>query len=136
MTELKIMCPDCTMESTITDSSVRRAMMLRSQTKGFALIACPNCAHVLKLDQVPAKIDDVKVLDEWIAQYDIKVNDSWLPCLPLLDPMNAKMPNGYVKHLNVKYWTPGDDTQAIPAIQYMLKYGIEPELAWAMMGHT
>jgi len=133
MTETHTMCPFCDNEVTIMDGSIKRAVMHMAQTGGKALVACPNCCHVLVLDKVPTTGDaDVSA---WIAQYDIQKAKGWLPCIPLLDSMDAKMPNGYVEHLNVKFWTPGDDAKAIPAIEYMMKYGIEPAMAWVMMGH-
>jgi hypothetical protein len=133
MTEARGICPVCDKDITVMDGSIKRAVMHMAQTAGKALIACPNCCHVLYLDKIPTTGD--ADLMAWIALYDTKEAKSWLPCIPLLDPMDAKMPNGFVEHLNVRYWTPGDDTEAIPAINYMIKYGIEPALAWAMMGH-
>jgi len=134
MTETHTMCPFCDNEITIMDGSIKRAVMLMAQTGGKALVACPNCCHVLPLDNIPTTGD--ADLIEWIAQYDIKEAKSWLPSIPLLDPMHAKMPNGFVEHLNVRFWTTGDNTIAITALDYILKYGIDPALAWARMGHT
>jgi hypothetical protein len=134
MTELDSICPVCDKDIKFMDGSIRRALMHKAKTAGKALVSCPNCCHVLVLNTIPTTGD--ADLEEWIAQYDSKKdNPDSLPCIPLLDPMDAKMPNGFVEHLNVRFWTPGDDTKAVPALDYMMKYGVDPALAWAMMGH-
>ena len=134
MTELHSICPVCDSDIVIKDASIRRAVMHMAKTKKKALVSCPNCCHVLFL---PSNIPTTGEADltAWIAQYDTKESSGWLSCIPLIDPMNAKMPNGFVEHLNVRFWTPGDDTKALPALDYIMKYGIDPKLAWAKMGH-
>jgi hypothetical protein len=129
--ELNSICPVCDKDIKIDAGSIKRAVMHRNATEGKALVGCPECCHVLTLPDIPAT-GDVN-LDEYISKYDTREEDDWLACLPLLDAMDAKMPNGFVEHLGVKWWTPGDETQAIPPLQYMLKYGISPECAWIAM---
>ena len=130
MPDLKSICPVCDKDITITEMEVRIATMHMKETGGKAIIGCPECCHVLVLPY-----NKGQDLAEWIAGYDTPDGDNWLTCLPLLDAMDAKMPNGFVEHLGIKWWTPGDETQAIPASKYMMQYGIVPAYAWNKMGH-
>ena len=134
MTELNSICPVCSEDIKIMDGSIKRAVMHMAQTKQKALVSCPNCCHVLCLPKNIPTSGEAE-LTTWIAQYDTKESSGWLSCIPLIDPMHAKMPNGFVEHLNVRFWTPGGDTMPIPALEYMMKYGIDPKLAWTKMGH-
>ena len=135
MTELHSICPVCESNIVIMDGSIKRAMMHMAKTAGRVLVSCPNCCRVLPLPGNFPTTGDAD-LNAWIAQLDSmdSTNHCW-PCIGLLDPMDARMPKGFVEHLDVRFWTPGDDIEAIPALDYMMKYGIDPVCAWAKMGH-
>ena len=129
MADLKTTCPVCDEDITITERAIKIAVSHMSQTAGKPLAGCPNCCRVLVLPGV-----DGANVDQWISTYDQKQDSGdWLECLPLQDDMHAKMPNGFVEHMGVKNWTPGDATQAIPKQAYMVAYGVDPECAWAKM---
>ena len=130
MTDLKTICINCDEDIIITERNIRLAVMHMGRTAGKAIVTCPNCCIGLVLPDVPT---DGAALEQWITKYDTENKNDWLACLPLLDPMIAKMPNGFVAHLGVKWWTPGDETIGLTALDYMLRYGLNPACAWAKM---
>ena len=71
----------------------------------------------------------------WAPFYDNPVDTGdWLQCLPLLDPIEAKEPNGSITELGVTMYTPGNDTTPLTWVQYMTMYGIDPACALIKMG--
>jgi hypothetical protein len=129
MADLKSTCPVCDEDIIISERAIKLSVMHMGETAGNALVGCPNCCRVLILPGV-----DGANLDQWISDYDKKQESGdWLECLPFLDDMNAKEPNGFIEELGVKKYTPGDSTQAIPRRAYMVAYGIDPECALAKM---
>jgi hypothetical protein len=132
MADLKSICPVCDQDIVIPERSIVVAVMHKDTTEGKALVGCPNCCRILVLpSDIPT---DGVALNAWIAKYDTEAETNWLQCAKLLDDMHAKLPNGFVEHIGVRYWTPGDDTQSISTSNYILRYGINPVCAWAKRG--
>ena len=120
--------PGCDKDITFAGAKISRAVMRRKYTNGIAIIGCPACAHVNLLpEDIPTKPD---MLEEYIVQFEESGN--YLECIPLLDNANAFLPSGYEIQAGTTKYRSGNGGPFLDKYQYMVKYGIDPEIAYDM----
>jgi hypothetical protein len=122
MTDIETICPICEKDITIKARDIKLAVQHIKETNNKLLVGCPECCRVLL---IPEKLPEGGYLDEWIAT--IAENDDWCGCVPLLDPTQAKIPNGSYSDLGVTMYRPGSGGAPMRKRAYMLLYGIDPE---------
>lgn len=120
--------PGCDKDITLPGAKVKRAIMRRKYTNGTAMIGCPECAHVMLLpDDIPTKPD---MLEEYILVFEESGN--YLECIPLLDSAHAFLPSGFEIQAGTTKYRSGNGGPFLDKYQYMVQYGIDPEIAYDM----
>ena len=127
---ISTMCPVCLNNITITGPMLDKAVFLENQFVGACIVPCPECCTGLVLPDAPV---DATGIAAYISKYDNPDDSDWLKCIPLLDPSEAKMPNGKITEMGITKYTPGDDTTPLTWVEYMTDYGIDPACALAKM---
>lgn len=130
MNDLAVICPVCEKDVILLGRELKLAFSHRKMTGGNPLIGCPHCARVLRLpDEMVALKDDAE-LDQYVSSVENCC------CVPMLDDDQIRKPAGTITEMNAKKYRPGGGGQALPKRLYMLRYGVDPEIAWAMNGPT
>ncbi len=100
MPEINTTCPVCEKDIIISSRDILLATQHKADTGGNILVSCPECCRVLVMP-IPTDI----IVEEWIAE--IAEREDWNGCVPLLDPTQAKIPNGSYSDLGVTMYRPG-----------------------------
>ena len=127
MKSISILCPNmgCDKGVVLADEKIKRAVLRKKQTGGQALIGCPACAHVMILPDI---ISTEELFKEFIATMDAE--GGWLEgCVPMLDDTQAVMPAGHVTQAGTTLYRPGNGSGLFNKYEYMMKFGIDPEIA-------
>lgn len=111
-------CPYClTRDIEISKKEVDRAIRNRNMTDDKIMIGCPKCSKVLVISG-----DSTNAIQEWKPE----VNKDCC-CVPWLTDDVIRMPAGVIRECGVKF-RPGGGGPAIGKFDYMVKYGIDPEI--------
>ena len=132
--EIDTLVPCCDQEVKISVAQILRGIMHEKlgETAGRVLVGCPNCSTALVMD--PAMPTDFPLFQKWVVQQE--EDPDWNPCVPLLDERIAAEPNGSVTIGGKTQYRPGDGGPLLNRYQYMMKYGIDPEMAESKREHT
>jgi hypothetical protein len=127
---LKTICPVCDQEIEIDPGKIVRSFLHLNETNGLLLVGCTNCCRAIKLpSNVPT--NGAANVEEWAMQQS--QSDSWLECIPLLEPQLVQEPNGVIDYHGEKVYRPGDGKDLLRKYPYMYKYGVDPECMYAKM---
>ena len=125
MDELNTICPVCEQDISISARELLIAARMKENTGGRALTGCPLCARALVLPEAIPTTE--AMLEQWLGNIEDVL------CVPLLNDIDVRLPNGYLENLGARTWRPGGGGPALAKRPYMLKYGVDPEIAWAKM---
>ena len=131
--EIEVLVPCCDQVVKISATQIVRGIMHEKlgETLGRVLVGCPYCSTALVMD--PNMPTDMPEFQKWVvAQED---NPDWNPCVPLLDERIAAEPNGSVTINGKTKYRSGAGDELLDRYQYMLKYGIDPEMAESKREH-
>lgn len=122
-------CPIHDGESAITKTNLVRAVGNASRTFGKVIVTCPKCCGGLVLsDTVPKNLE---ALEPWLRT--ATDDDIWGGCVPALEIDVFLIPAGFKEERGVKMYRPGTGEKFETRVDYLIKYGIDPECY--LMGH-
>lgn len=110
---------------TITGKQIRRGIGHMKETAGMVLVGCPHCSSALKMAPDMPLSDGV--FSKWLVENED--DDSWLPCIKMLDSRMEDMPAGSVNEGGIIKYRPGNGSRLLDRYQYMMAHGIDPEMA-------
>lgn len=125
MNDLETICPVCENDIIVSPRDVLMAVRHKQSTGGRALVGCPVCNRSLVLPE--GMPEGAVELGAWLGY----IED--VTCVPLLNDSDVRLPAGVIDNLGKKTYRPGGGGPALMKRPYMLKYGIDPEKAWAKM---
>ena len=125
MKDLLTICTVCENDITISGREILLASRQKAVTGNRVLVGCPSCFRSLVLPEGAPTEDSA--LDAWVGN----VADTM--CVPMLNEEDIRLPNGCIDNLGKKVYRPGGCGSALQKRQYMFKYGMDPEKAWAAM---
>lgn len=128
ITDIKTICPNpgCDKDIELKAGKIRRAIMRKNETGNRALIGCPVCARVMI---IPDEVSSEELFDVYISNVNSGYMQGVLGCVPWLENTQAILPNGHITQAGETLYKAGDGSKPLNKYEYMLKFGIDPEIA-------